>query len=63
MVSYNRPFSGQWLVKHVPAARVTHATGKTGCCLCGPRRDAIKKRTGAISQLSSAREAEKLLAL
>jgi hypothetical protein len=49
----------QRLGKHVPAATVTHATGETGCCLRGPRRGVIKKRIGATSQLSSAREAEK----
>jgi hypothetical protein len=47
------------LGKHFPAASVTYATGEIGCCLRGPCRGAIKKETGATSQLSSAREAGK----
>jgi hypothetical protein len=50
-----RPVSRQGLGKHVPAATVTHTTGGNGCCPC---QEDLKKRTGAASELSSAREAE-----
>jgi hypothetical protein len=56
---YISSLSGQWLSKHIPAAAVMHATGETGCCLRSLGRSVKKKRTGATSQLSSAREAEK----
>jgi hypothetical protein len=44
---YIRPISGQWLNKHVPTATVMHAMGEMGCCLRGPCRGVIKKKTGA----------------
>jgi hypothetical protein len=46
-----QPVSRQRIGKRVPAAMVTHATGETGCCLRGPRRGVIKKRTGATSSV------------
>jgi hypothetical protein len=48
MVGYIRPVSGQRLGKHVPATTVTHAAG---CCLRGPCKVVINKRTGAISSV------------
>jgi hypothetical protein len=43
MGGYIRLVSGQRLGKDVPAAIVTHATGETGCSICVPRRDVIKR--------------------
>jgi hypothetical protein len=62
MDNYIRPVSGQRLGKHVPSAKVTHASGggEMRCCLRGLRRGVKNKKTGATNQLSSAREAEKL---
>jgi hypothetical protein len=60
MGGYIRPVTGQKLDKHVTAATVTHATGEMGCCLRGPCRGIKKKRNGASSQLSFARETEKI---
>jgi hypothetical protein len=51
--------SGQRLGKHVPAVRVKHATGEMGCYLRGPRQGVKEKRTGATSDMSSAKETEK----
>jgi hypothetical protein len=48
---YSRAVSGQRVGKHIPAATITHATGETGCCLRGPRRGMIKKRTGTGSSV------------
>jgi hypothetical protein len=46
-----RPASKQRLGRHVPAATVTHAAGEKGCCLGGPPRGVIKKRTRATNSV------------
>jgi hypothetical protein len=59
MGSYIRPISRQWLSKKVPTARVTLATGETGCCL-SVLTEELKKRIVATSSVEHfAREAEK----
>jgi hypothetical protein len=51
--------SEQQLRKHVPAATNTQAAVEERCFLCGPCREIIPRTVGAMSGLSSAREAGK----
>jgi NAD-dependent dihydropyrimidine dehydrogenase PreA subunit len=52
--------SGQQLGKHIPVATNTHATIEERCFLCGSCQEVITRAAGAMSQRSSAREAEKI---
>jgi hypothetical protein len=54
-----QPVSGKQLGKDVPDATNTYATIEELCFLCGPCREVITRSVGAMSELSSAREAEK----
>jgi hypothetical protein len=54
-----QPASRQQLGKHILAATNTHETIEERRFLCGPCREVKTRTVGAMSQLSSAREAEK----